>query len=446
MPPDGEGRRDADTATANRQTTSSAPTNQGQPDSNGQADDLRAYLTACYGDTAGVAHIAVGSDPYLNDKGKYTFKDWSEHRFAWPDEADLLVTEVLREASLHDVYLCPYLMLGDKRHKSSAVTRALVHTDVDGGLLDTTKVAQLGGFATASGSPGNGHAYLHLSESVTVGQHTALCRGLGAHLGAVDSKIVTSDVLRPVGSYNRKPTLSGGPPAPVHWLVRPSGKLWDPQELAEVLGVSLPGAADAAQEPSPNGHRSAPSGDAEPFRLEDYPTVRAALDHVTEDRSDDTYGVVGACYDAGLTLAQARRAVNERVDLAARLAGRNDDDVLTCWLKVDAKRRGNTFTAPADPAGGIAGGDGTAPTDRAGAGDGTQGVKGDTAGYLSDAHVSELLVNRVLRGKYCWAPGLGWMRWDDTKWFRTAPEDVTERSRRFAKKLVAEAVAQRRRP
>ena len=36
----------------------------------------------------GVAHIALGSDPYLNDKGKYCFKDWTEQRFKWPDEAD----------------------------------------------------------------------------------------------------------------------------------------------------------------------------------------------------------------------------------------------------------------------------------------------------------------------------------------------------------------------
>ena len=39
------------------------------------------------------------------------------------------------------------------------------------------------------------------------------------------------------------------------------------------------------------------------------------------------------------------------------------------------------------------------------------GGSSDATGWLSDAHVSELLVNRVLRGKYCWAPGLGWMRW-----------------------------------
>jgi hypothetical protein len=185
------------------------------------AQNLRGYLDAVYLDMTGVAHIALGGGPYLNDKGKYCFKDWTEHQFKWPDEADLVVREILRAAPLSDVYLSPYLTLGDKRHKSSAVARRLVHTDVDSGVLDPEKVRQLGGFAVASGSPGNGHAYLHLTTSVTVPQHTALCRALGAHLGAVDSKIVTSDVLRPVGSYNHKPVLSGGEPVPVRWLVRP---------------------------------------------------------------------------------------------------------------------------------------------------------------------------------------------------------------------------------
>jgi putative DNA primase/helicase len=64
---------------------------------------------------------------------------------------------------------------------------------------------------------------------------------------------------------------------------------------------------------------------------------------------------------------------------------------------------------------------------------------GNTAGWLSDANISALLVNRVLRGKYCWAIGLGWMRWDGKKWSRTANEDVTEQSRLFANALVADA-------
>jgi putative DNA primase/helicase len=62
-------------------------------------------------------------------------------------------------------------------------------------------------------------------------------------------------------------------------------------------------------------------------------------------------------------------------------------------------------------------------------------------GWLSDANISKLLVNRVLRGKYCWAKGLGgWMRCDGKKWVPTTDQDVIEQSRLFATELVAEAV------
>ena len=221
-PPTNDAGRSPDNGPATAEQSADATTDSANDTPAGDtAQNLRGYLDAVYLDMTGVAHIALGGGPYLNDKGKYCFKDWTEHQFKWPDEADLVVREILRAAPLSDVYLSPYLTLGDKRHKSSAVARRLVHTDVDSGVLDPEKVRQLGGFAVASGSPGNGHAYLHLTTSVTVPQHTALCRALGAHLGAVDSKIVTSDVLRPVGSYNHKPVLSGGEPVPVRWLVRP---------------------------------------------------------------------------------------------------------------------------------------------------------------------------------------------------------------------------------
>jgi putative DNA primase/helicase len=63
------------------------------------------------------------------------------------------------------------------------------------------------------------------------------------------------------------------------------------------------------------------------------------------------------------------------------------------------------------------------------------------AGWLSDSNVSELLTDRVLRGKYCWANGWGWMRFDGRRWVATTDHDVIEQSRLFANHLVAEQVA-----
>jgi len=52
--------------------------------------------------------------------------------------------------------------------------------------------------------------------------------------------------------------------------------------------------------------------------------------------------VVGACHDAGLTLAQTRGVLEDRADLADRLRERKDDDVLTCWLKAADSRTERT--------------------------------------------------------------------------------------------------------
>ena len=185
------------------------------------ATDLRLYLDACIGDTTGVLHIAIGADPYLTADGKYRHKNWSEHRFVWPAEADDAVREMLQAAAISDVYLCPYLMWANKRAKGAAVGRRIVHADVDNGALDHEKVRSLQGFAVASGTPGNGHAYVALTEPIPAYWHRELCRGLGAHLGAVDFKIADNDVLRPPGTLNYKQTVAGGEPAPVEWLVRP---------------------------------------------------------------------------------------------------------------------------------------------------------------------------------------------------------------------------------
>jgi hypothetical protein len=153
--------------------------------------------------------------------GKYQFKEFLPRFYQWPADADRVERELLQEADVSDVYLCPYIMRYAKRAKHDAVARQLAHTDVDGGLLDLDQVRELGGFAVGSGTPGNGHAYVHLSEPVTGAQHEALCRGLVARLHGDPAKINDNDLLRPPGTFNHKPAATGGQPAPVEWLVRP---------------------------------------------------------------------------------------------------------------------------------------------------------------------------------------------------------------------------------
>ncbi|MBB2990262.1 hypothetical protein FHR72_001730 [Mycolicibacterium iranicum] len=115
-------------------------------------------------------------------------------------------------------------------------------------------------------------------------------------------------------------------------------------DLAARLGIKLPPPYEA------NGHNGAQAGGGtmtttvvgEPEPVDNlwiFPLVLAALGKVTGDRSEDTARIIGACYDARLTLSQTRWVVSAREDLVIRLAERRDDDVGRIWEKIDAERR-----------------------------------------------------------------------------------------------------------
>jgi AAA domain len=116
----------------------------------------------------------------------------------------------------------------------------------------------------------------------------------------------------------------------------------DPHVLAEKLGVDLKVAeTTTGAKAQTNGHAgTGERAETQPVNLNQYPMVRAALDKVTGDRSRDINRIVAACYDAGLTLAQARWCVDRRVNLVDKLdENPKRDDVLECWLKIDEDRR-----------------------------------------------------------------------------------------------------------
>lgn len=300
------------------------------------ADDLNAYLDAVLGDAEGYLHTAVGIGPHFNDTGRYSHRRWTERHYRWPEARSQAVSDLLAAAEDSDAYVCPYVMVGEKRAQGAAAARSIVKADVDGGRYDPDKAEQLDAAAVGSGSEGNAHVYVLLAESVPFNWHEALSRALVAHLDA-DAKISDNDVLRPPGTFNHKARVrvAGGEPSPVRWLRRPTGTRWEPTALAQFLGVTLPTPAAASTGPRPK------TADCSlvPVDLDAWPAVRAAVETNTGDRSTDTMRVVGACRDNGLTLAQTRGVVQSRADLAQRLAERNDDDVLACWLKaVDSRQ------------------------------------------------------------------------------------------------------------
>jgi len=333
--------------------------------------DLLTYLCTVLGETTpGWLHLGLGYEPYINKHGSYRHGRWEAKSFWWSaDNAPKIMKLILAEAQRADVYVCPYLMYQDwmiertrrrtGRAKGRSVARALVHADIDREPFDNEKADKLralGGFAIASGSPGHVHAYVALTESVPLAQHGALCRGLGAYLGGADpAKCSDNDVLRPPWTYNHKPTLSGGRPAPVRWLIEPPDERADPRALAAVLGVHLNVVQEAEAGVKAKQTATGERARIEEFDLDTFLGVKAAVNKDSGDRSADAYGVMAACVRDHLTFAQACWAVYQSPRLAERLEDRDEDheiDLQRCWLRAvdeqqrkDAKNGGRT----ADP-------------------------------------------------------------------------------------------------
>ena len=307
--------------------------------------ELTDYFDAILAGTEGHLCVARGVDPYRDDNGKYKHEQWFERTFVWPKERDTAIAYLGQGADSGDMYVTPYLMREPKRAKGSAVSRVLVHADIDQ-EIDEQAVKDLGGFIVRSGSTGHGHVYIPLAWPVTPEQHEGLCRGVAAKLGG-DHKYSDNDLLRPPSTLNYKSQVDGGEPNPVTALWLGTGPV-DPRDLAGKVGVDF--ANPVTNGASSHGHTRADTGSA-PVNLDKYPSVRRELERDTKDRSEDTYRIAAACRKAGLTLAETTWVVRTRDDLKERLDERGDDDLLAVWLKLDdAERIVHRIAPPSAPA------------------------------------------------------------------------------------------------
>jgi putative DNA primase/helicase len=393
-------------------------------------DGLSEYLHEVFGDDSmGYVHVAAGIGGYFDDAGTYSFKadadrpdaKWVPRVYSWPDQADALAAALGSNVDAYDLYVCPYLMRGKKRTPSEALTLTKIHADIDGDC-DLDKVADLGGWAVSSGTPGHAHVYVALAEPIPLHWHEALCRGLGTYLGHADAKIRPNDVLRPPGTLNHKSRARGHASSPVDWLIKPTGVRWDPAALAEHLGLSLPeepgtDVVDEASVDVPNSSGPVPADGREgtAIDLADHPDIRRALADVSDppDRSVDTMKVVAAVHDAGLSLPHARWAVGQRDDLSERLDGRRDDDIATCWSKISTDREQLTAC-----------------------GLGKRAIALPGHARFTDAGVAETVAAEVLTGKFLRARGIGWLQWDGARWRECGDGPPTEAIRKFVIKRI----------
>ena len=311
---------------------------------------IRRFLETQLGRTEGFLAWVIGHDPHIAESGKYNFARWEERKTVWPTEKMRLVEAMARAAEAgHEVYAAPYVQKVRDRKKGSAEPKGLnhIHADIDG-PLDLEKLAAVGGWAVASGTPGHGHAYVTLSAAVSLTQHAALSKQLGVFLGDADAKFNANDILRVPGTFNFKAVARGlaTTPTPVGWMVEPTGPV-AVEHVAAMLSVdlgnpeaSLPTAAVALVSGAPV------SKDLEPFNIFQHPRIVHALSVESGHRAQDTFGIVAACADAGLTLENARFAVAQRPDILQRMSERTDDDVFSCWNKVVSERKEAASEAP----------------------------------------------------------------------------------------------------
>jgi putative DNA primase/helicase len=353
--------------------------------------EAELHLDTLFDGQHGDVIMSLGHDGFwaktATGKVKYGHKFWDDAvHWRWPEDRELLLTDVaeIMAAGPVDVHLVPYLHEGSEgRPEGGAAERRWIHADWDGAApIDGALIDELGALTNHSGSRPHVHVHVPLDTSVDAETHEALCRALKDKLGpSADPKVKDNDLLRLAGTLNWKTD----PPEMVKRATWPGPPL-SVDQVWQVLGRAAPGPGKARKAKT----GPMPDNDDLPRR------VKAALRVVTvSDLSGDTHRVVRACALSDLTLSVTRAVVNSREDLKARLAGRKDDDVKRCWLKVQADL---TRQSAADV-------------------------------EFSDAKLGIQFAEEVLDGRFLSPVGdtgklIGWKRWSGQRWVPASDADL----------------------
>lgn len=284
------------------------------------------YFDVVLGERPGFLAVAFGHDPYRDATGRYRHRRWTERRYPWPAGRDHLVTDITRmtvAGERADVYVCPAVRHTDgPRRKGSALSPMVCWSDLDGPSTDPELLTTLDPFTVESGSDGHRHVYVPLTRPVDLGMHARLNKALAARLGG-DAKWSDEALLRLPGTRNHK-TDSPARVRSLPW----SGRRWDPDELAVLLGV------DPAR-PAPGVNRSAPVA-AEPAPDPLPELVRGALEHPgTTDRSAAHHRLMGACHEAGLSCGQALTVAAGYAPSREKYGDRLAAEVARSWGKIE---------------------------------------------------------------------------------------------------------------
>lgn len=311
------------------------------------------FASVVLGDRPGVVCLALGREPYRDERGRYRHRTWSELQFAWPDERDLMARTIGQEIATGDpvdIYVCPAVRgrWAKSRRKGDALPPMALWADLDAPPADSELFEKLNGFLVGSGRPGHLHLYVPLSEPVDLGTHARLNKALAARLGG-DAKWSDESLLRLPGTFNWKPTVpeAGSEAAEKAFVtVVSSGavRVWTVAELVAELGVPATGSEGI------EGHFPAGA-----FSTEQPPDplpslVQRALAEPDVDRSRAHARLVGACLDAHLTIGQTIAVVSGYRPSVEKYGPRLGEEVTRFWVKaVDERQRKMHTQNPQNP-------------------------------------------------------------------------------------------------
>src|SRR4051794_21291305 len=95
------------------------------------AEETDTFLDVIYGAAQGYLHTASGTDPFLNQSGKYKHGRFAQEHHRWPERRAEVVAKIRQaDANDADFYVVPCVLKGTDRAKGTAVERLHAHTDV----------------------------------------------------------------------------------------------------------------------------------------------------------------------------------------------------------------------------------------------------------------------------------------------------------------------------
>jgi len=254
---------------------------------------------------------------------------WLEHQFKWPEEQDLLLNVVESISESKDVYVCPVLRKTKGRGKWNGLESRTVFADLDGGVIPEALLPYVE--VVNSGTAGHFHAYIALTETISVQHLEAFNKALTAVTKGDKGKWVNNTLLRLPGTMNHK---LGHTPVTVESL---QSRLLDIEEVSILLKNFMPSVEDI-----PNYPTEVEIGS---LKVIDMKLSRYLYDRMNEDsgkdRSSQSFHFISACYEAGLSDNEVFTAASNHMPTIEKFGRREDGIAMQVLYVKDYRQRKN---------------------------------------------------------------------------------------------------------